>query len=197
MVKFGGPVDRSLRRRGQLLVVVGALLGALIGVALGLAVEDAATSRAAAPGGGGAGRQPARQPALSTPGRLVLGGEPLATIPPGPGRHPARAIRQAAWQRPQGRQRRPGQARQGQPRQARTSRAPTTASGQPRLCVPRRPPPSQPDPPLSRLPHLDRPGGLASRPTGSSPSGGTSPLGGCWAWGRKPWLALSFVDRFQ
>jgi hypothetical protein len=41
-----------------------------------------ATSRAAAPGGGGAGRQPARQPALSTPGRLVLGGEPLATIPP-------------------------------------------------------------------------------------------------------------------
>jgi hypothetical protein len=29
-------VDRSLRRRGQLLVVVGALLGALIGTALGL-----------------------------------------------------------------------------------------------------------------------------------------------------------------
>ena len=46
-----GPVDRSLRRRGQLLVVVGALLGALIGAALGLIVEDAQTSTAvAAPG---------------------------------------------------------------------------------------------------------------------------------------------------
>jgi hypothetical protein len=44
-------VDRSLRRRGQLLVVVGALLGALIGAALGLIVEDAQTSTAvAAPG---------------------------------------------------------------------------------------------------------------------------------------------------
>jgi hypothetical protein len=44
-------VDRSVRRRGQLLVAVGALLGALIGVALGLVVEDAGTSTAvAAPG---------------------------------------------------------------------------------------------------------------------------------------------------
>jgi hypothetical protein len=33
-------VDGSLRRRGQLLVVVGALLGALVGVTLGLAVDD-------------------------------------------------------------------------------------------------------------------------------------------------------------
>jgi hypothetical protein len=37
-------VDRSLRRRGQFLVAVGALLGALVGVVLGLAVEDAQPS---------------------------------------------------------------------------------------------------------------------------------------------------------
>jgi hypothetical protein len=55
MFNLGGLVDRSLRRRGQFLVVVGALLGALIGVGLGLAVEDAGTSRAvAAPGHGAA-----------------------------------------------------------------------------------------------------------------------------------------------
>jgi hypothetical protein len=34
-------VDRPMRRRGQLLVVTGALLGALAGGALGLVVEDA------------------------------------------------------------------------------------------------------------------------------------------------------------
>jgi hypothetical protein len=46
-------VDRSPRRRGQLLLVVAALLGALIGTALGLIVEDAQTSTAvAAPGPG-------------------------------------------------------------------------------------------------------------------------------------------------
>jgi hypothetical protein len=44
-------VDRSLRHRGQHLVVVGALLGALIGVALGLAVEDAQPSTAVAASG--------------------------------------------------------------------------------------------------------------------------------------------------
>jgi hypothetical protein len=33
-------VDRSSRRHGQFLVVVGALLGALVGVVLGLAVKD-------------------------------------------------------------------------------------------------------------------------------------------------------------
>jgi hypothetical protein len=41
-------MDRSLRRRGQVLVVVGALLGVVIGVALGLVVEDAETNRAMA-----------------------------------------------------------------------------------------------------------------------------------------------------
>jgi hypothetical protein len=49
--ELGGPVDRSLRRRGQHLVVVGALLGALIGTALGLIAEDAQTSTAVAASG--------------------------------------------------------------------------------------------------------------------------------------------------
>jgi hypothetical protein len=44
-------VDRSLRRLGQLLVVMGALLGAVLGVSLALLVENAETSRAVrAPG---------------------------------------------------------------------------------------------------------------------------------------------------
>ena len=51
MFDIGGPAERSLRRRGQFLVVVGALLGALVGVVLGLAVEDLQTPTAvAAPG---------------------------------------------------------------------------------------------------------------------------------------------------
>jgi hypothetical protein len=66
---------------------------------------------------GGAGRQPARQPASSIPDGWCWAANRWPQYRPGPGRHPARAIRQAAWQRPQGRQRRPGQARQGQPRQ--------------------------------------------------------------------------------
>src|SRR5688500_14197336 len=43
---LGGLVDRSLRRLGQLLVVMGALLGAVLGVALALIVENANTSGA-------------------------------------------------------------------------------------------------------------------------------------------------------
>jgi hypothetical protein len=42
-------VDRSSRRHGQFLVVVGVFLGGLVGVVLGLAVEDPQTV-AAAPG---------------------------------------------------------------------------------------------------------------------------------------------------
>ena len=41
-------MDRSLRRLGQLLVVMGALLGAVLGVSLALIVENAETSRAVA-----------------------------------------------------------------------------------------------------------------------------------------------------
>jgi hypothetical protein len=116
---------------------------------------------------GGPGRQPARQPALSIPDGWCWAANRWPQYRPGPGRHLARPIQQAAWQRPQGRQGRPGQARQGQSRQAQGQGQvgrPPTASGQPRLCVPRRPPPGQPDPPPSgRRPHLDRPGGLLYR----------------------------------
>ena len=41
-------MDRSLRRLGQLLVVMGALLGAVLGVGLALMVENAETSYAVA-----------------------------------------------------------------------------------------------------------------------------------------------------
>jgi len=65
-------VDRSLRRGGQFLVAVGALLGALVGVLLGLAVEDAQTSTAvAAPGRARAAAltaiPPSSQPTASQP----------------------------------------------------------------------------------------------------------------------------------
>jgi hypothetical protein len=77
MFNLGGPVDQSLRRRGQRLVAIGALLGALSGVALGLAVEDTGTSRAvAAPGRGAAlaaswpGSQPPASPAAGSGSRI-------------------------------------------------------------------------------------------------------------------------------
>ena len=60
-------MDRSLRRRGQFLVVVGALLGALIGTALGLIVEDAETSAAVAAPGPGRGVALAASPPTSHP----------------------------------------------------------------------------------------------------------------------------------
>jgi hypothetical protein len=60
-------VDRSLRRRGQLLVVVGALLGALIGTTLGLIAEDAQTSTAVAGPGPGRGAALAASPPSSQP----------------------------------------------------------------------------------------------------------------------------------
>lgn len=65
-------MHRSLRRRGQLLrgqllVVVGALLGALIGVALGLAVEDPQTSMAVAASGRVRGSALAVSPPSSQP----------------------------------------------------------------------------------------------------------------------------------
>jgi hypothetical protein len=44
--ELGGPVDRSLRRLGQLLVAMAALLGAALGVALALIVENTETSGA-------------------------------------------------------------------------------------------------------------------------------------------------------
>jgi hypothetical protein len=65
--ELGGPVDRSLRRRGQLLVVAGALVGALIGTTLGLIAEDAQTSTAVAAAGPGRGAALAASPPTSHP----------------------------------------------------------------------------------------------------------------------------------
>lgn len=69
-------MDRSLRRRGQFLVAVGALLGALVGVVLGLAVNDPQASTAvAAPG-------PVRAAALAA---TPPNGHPTAAQPTGSG----------------------------------------------------------------------------------------------------------------
>jgi hypothetical protein len=69
-------VDRSLRRRGQFLVAVGAVLGALVGIVLGLAVEDPQASTAvAAPG-------PVRAAALAA---TPPSGRPTAAQPAGSG----------------------------------------------------------------------------------------------------------------
>jgi hypothetical protein len=65
--ELGGPVDRSPRRRGQVLVVAGALLGALIGTALGLIVQDAQTSTAVAAAGPGRGAALAASPPTRHP----------------------------------------------------------------------------------------------------------------------------------
>ena len=68
-------MDRSSRRRGQSLVVVGALLGALSGVVLGLAVGDPQTSAAvAAPAH-------ARDAVAATPPTS----QPTASLPSGSG----------------------------------------------------------------------------------------------------------------
>lgn len=60
-------MDRSLRRRGQILVVAGALVGALIGTALGLIVQDAQPSTAVAAPGPGRGAALAASPPTSHP----------------------------------------------------------------------------------------------------------------------------------
>jgi hypothetical protein len=60
-------VDRSFHHRGQVLVVVSALLGAVIGAALGLIVEGAQTSRAVATPGRAQGATLAASPPSSQP----------------------------------------------------------------------------------------------------------------------------------
>jgi hypothetical protein len=79
------PVDASLRRLGQLVVVMGAMLGAVLGVALALLVENAETSRAVA-----APRRervavlaasPPRAAIPSRPGGPCCGTRGMATIP--------------------------------------------------------------------------------------------------------------------
>jgi hypothetical protein len=65
-------MDRSLRRRGQFLVAVGALLGVLVGVVLGLAVENGQTSAAvAAPA-----RARAAASAVAPPSSQATAGQP-------------------------------------------------------------------------------------------------------------------------
>jgi hypothetical protein len=71
-------VNRSLRRLGQLLVVMGASLGAVLGVGLALVVENAETSRAAGPG-----QERAAVLAASPPSRQPPA--PRAAGSPGPG----------------------------------------------------------------------------------------------------------------
>jgi hypothetical protein len=72
----GGPVDRSLRRLGQLLVVMGALLGAITGVAVALIVENAGTSSAvAALGREGAAVLAASPPSSQSPTSWAAGSE--------------------------------------------------------------------------------------------------------------------------
>jgi hypothetical protein len=67
-------VDRSLPRRGQHLVVAGALLGALIGAALGLIVEDGQTSTAvAAPGRAGGAALAVSPPSSHPPASRAVG----------------------------------------------------------------------------------------------------------------------------
>jgi hypothetical protein len=66
-------VDRSLRRRGQVLVVVGAMLGALIGAALGLVAEDAQTRTAVAAPGRARGAVLAVSPSSHPPASRAAG----------------------------------------------------------------------------------------------------------------------------
>jgi hypothetical protein len=69
-------VNPSLRRNGQYLVAVGAVLGALSGTVLGLAVEDPQAGTAVA------GPGPARAAALPA---TSLSGQPTAAQPTGSG----------------------------------------------------------------------------------------------------------------
>ena len=92
-------MDRSSRRRGQSLVVVGALLGVLVGVVLGLAVEDPQTSAAvAAPaharGAAVAATPPTSQPTASQPtgsGDWADGGQPTGRLRTRSVEHPGKA----------------------------------------------------------------------------------------------------------
>jgi len=90
-------VDRSLRRRGQVLVVVGASLGALVGAVLGLAVKDGPTSTAVAVAAPAGGTVLAATPASSQPGaprsRAAGSGEQTGGAEPAGGQHTQSADR--------------------------------------------------------------------------------------------------------
>ena len=72
-------MDRSLRRLGQLLVAMAALLGAVLGVSLALLVEHAQTSNAVA----GPGRERAAVLAASPPSSTPPGSRPASAQAPG------------------------------------------------------------------------------------------------------------------
>jgi hypothetical protein len=103
MSDSGRPVDRSRRRRGQFLVVVGALLGALSGVVLGVAVDDpqTPTSVAAAERAGGAAlavHPPSSQPTTSQTagaGKSAGGDASTGRQPAKPADRPNNGARQA------------------------------------------------------------------------------------------------------
>jgi hypothetical protein len=105
-------VDRSSRRRGQSLVVVGAFLGALSGVILGLAVGDPQPGTAvAAPahpsGAAEAATLSASQPTASQPsgsGDRADGGEPTRRPAEHPGRTTAKPPKDGKEPRKDGKQ---------------------------------------------------------------------------------------------
>ena len=74
-------MNRSLRRLGQLLVVMGALLGAVLGVALALVVDNAGTSRT----GAIPEREPAAVLAAGGPGSQPPASRPTSTTASGAG----------------------------------------------------------------------------------------------------------------
>ena len=75
-------MHRSLHRRGQLLVLVAALLGAVIGGAMGLVVEDARTGTAGAAPEPLRGTAPATSPPASQPaGSQADGSDASGTQP--------------------------------------------------------------------------------------------------------------------
>jgi hypothetical protein len=76
-------VDRSLRRLGQLLVIMGAVLGAALGVSLALIVEHAETGRA------GPGRERTAVLAASPQSSKSPASRAASTQDPGNGNNPS------------------------------------------------------------------------------------------------------------
>jgi hypothetical protein len=75
-------MHRSLHRRGQLLVLVAALLGAVLGGAMGLVVEEAGTGTEGAAPGPRRGAALATSPPASQPPRSQADGSDASDIQP-------------------------------------------------------------------------------------------------------------------
>jgi hypothetical protein len=120
-------VDRSLRRRGQFLVLGCALAGALIGVALGLLVEDGqAPAAVAAPGRQGGGAVAAvTTPASSPPGAAqATSAGPAAAGDEPPGERRSRSADHAGKRekKAEGGDTKPGDRGKGKPAKAKGKR---------------------------------------------------------------------------